>query len=296
MADYYPIIEVQAEWVLEPETLGGKQKFWYRQPGDDEPLWLFKYPRPDTGEHWAEKIAAEIAVHLEIPCARVELAIFQGARGSSAESFINDDQDLFHGNQILARHLGDYDPDQKFDQSGHTLKNIWLAFEQIFENPDGSDSAKARFAEFIVLDAIIGNRDRHHENWGVARRHTEAGLVGYLAESFDHASSLGRELQDIRRDGLLANNRVSNYSERDGGGIYWSESDKNGPSPLELARLAYGEYPEILGVALAKVSRLDQEKLEDIFKGIRGEWMSQSARRFASQLINYNCKELKGLV
>ena len=54
----FPVIEIQPKWVLEPEALGSKEKFWYRQT-DKEARWLFKYPQTNTGQHWAEKIAAE---------------------------------------------------------------------------------------------------------------------------------------------------------------------------------------------------------------------------------------------
>ena len=60
MAESYPIIEVDPEWVG-PEDMGSKQKFWYRRADEQEPAWLFKYPQANTGQHWAEKIAAEIA-------------------------------------------------------------------------------------------------------------------------------------------------------------------------------------------------------------------------------------------
>ena len=58
MSDEYPIVTVEPEWVINPEEMGGKTKFWYGKP-DDNTNWLFKYPRPNTGEHWAEKIASE---------------------------------------------------------------------------------------------------------------------------------------------------------------------------------------------------------------------------------------------
>ncbi len=114
--DFFPIEQVQREWVLESEHLGGKEKFWYRKP-DEDVVWLFKYPRPNSGEHWAEKIAAEIGDLLDISCARVELAIFQGDRGSSSKSFLLQNQQLFHGNQVLARLLGNYDATKRFNQS-----------------------------------------------------------------------------------------------------------------------------------------------------------------------------------
>ncbi|MEP7367156.1 MAG: HipA-like protein, partial [Acidobacteriota bacterium] len=55
--DFYPIVSIQAGWVLEDEAMGSKRKFWFRESGDGAD-WLFKYPQPNTGQHWAEKLAA----------------------------------------------------------------------------------------------------------------------------------------------------------------------------------------------------------------------------------------------
>ena len=38
--------------------------------------------------------------------------------------------------------------------------------------------------------------DRHHENWGILRERIATGWLDCLAPTFDHASSLGRELVD----------------------------------------------------------------------------------------------------
>ena len=204
MTDYYPIVEVQPDWVFQPEQMGGKAKFWYLEPNEDISNWLFKYPRPNTGEHWAEKIAAEVAGFLQIRYAQVKLATFEGFCGSASRSFLSDDPQLFHGNQILAHHVRDYDPRQQFGRTRHTLENIWLGLDHVFVEPAGVQAAKTQFAEFLVLDAVIGNTDRHRENWGVVGKRAGGGWVGYLAPSFDHASASGRELNqsqgEIRRD------------------------------------------------------------------------------------------------
>ena len=278
-SDFYPIEEVQPEWVLHREDMGGKRKFWYRNP-DEETTWLFKYPRKESGEHWAEKIAAEIAGVLEIPCARVELAVFNGIRGSASESFLDEHQELFLGNQILARHIEEYDPDlPRFEQSRHTLENIWVALEHVFEDTEGTVASKVRFAEFLVLDAIIGNTDRHSENWGVARRSEEGKWVEYLAWSFDHASSLGRELQDVERERRLNNSQVSAYSEspKGRGGIFWSDSDKHGPHPLELVRLAFGQYKAFLEPSLEKLASLGDGEIAEVVVRVPRDWMSDAA-------------------
>lgn len=74
-------MEVKSEWERESEDMGSKRKFWYNN--QDSGKWLFKYPRGDSGEHWAEKIAAEVAGILGIDHAIVELAVFEGSMGST---------------------------------------------------------------------------------------------------------------------------------------------------------------------------------------------------------------------
>lgn len=60
--------------------------------GDSE-RWLFKYARLSngqvTGEHWAEKVASEVAGLLHIPHARVELATLDGSQAASADASPN---------------------------------------------------------------------------------------------------------------------------------------------------------------------------------------------------------------
>ena len=249
--DHYPVELVQPDRVLQREDVGGKEKFWYRGP-DDDVAWLFKYPRPNSGEHWAEKIAAEIAELLGISCARVELAVFGGTRGSASESFLDHNEELLLGNQILSTHVDYYDPDlRRFEQSQHTLDNIWKSFERVFDDQEGTDAAKTRFAGFLILDAVIGNTDRHNENWGVVRRYDDGKWVGYLAPSFDHASSLGRELSDEKREQRLKNDQIGNYSKKAKGGIFWSETDRHGPCPLDLVNLAFDQYNAFYGPAVS---------------------------------------------
>ena len=295
MPDAYPIVIVEPEWVINPEEMGGKTKFWYGKP-DDNTNWLFKYPRPNTGEHWAEKIAAEVAAVIGTTHAKVELAQFQGERGSVTESFALEGRELFHGNELLEITIEDYDPTAKFHHSHHTLKNIWLALERIFERPETAENAKLLFAEYLVLDAIIGNTDRHHENWGILRRRVGDEGRGFIAPSYDHASSLGRELRDERRDRLMAENRVGDYAEKGRGAIYWSEDGRHGPSPLELVRRAIHAYPYIFQPAILKLEKFDMGSLSKIVNRVSTDWMTPSASTFAIALMNYNCEQLRRLI
>lgn len=269
--------------------MGTKPKFWCSHPGEDTP-WLFKYPQPGTGQHWAEKIAAEIARCLGIPHAVVELATFKGERGSASRSFAVRGRQLIHGNEALARRIP-YDAEKRFGQSAHTLDNIFRTIESVFRREAGAAAAKRLFAAYVVLDALIGNTDRHHENWGFSIRRTRTGHRGFLAPSFDHASSLGRELRDEKRERLLRDGRVGHYCERGRGAIYWTDAGRHGPSPLGLLRRATAESPELFLLPIATVASR-REILDSPVRRVPDGWMSKTARQFALEVLRYNAAEI----
>ena len=294
VVDQYPVIEVDAA-DARPEDMGSKSKFWYTRR-EDGAQWLFKHPRPGTGEHWAEKIAEQVAVLLEIPRGEVELAVFGETRGSATKSFVGDDQDLDHGNQILERAEEGYDEDRRFHQSRHTLHSVMQGIDRVFESTESAERAKRRFAEYAALDALIGNTDRHHENWGVVRSRAASGWDVSLAPSYDHASSLGRELTDERRDARLKGGGVGGYLNRGRGGIYWEQGDRRAPSPLQLALLAVERYPDIFVPALRNLDKLSESDIVRIVNRVPDDWMSESARLFAISIMRHNIAKLQEVV
>ena len=292
MADPHRIVEVKSEWVIDREDMGTKTKFWYRDP-DGGVEWLFKYPRPNTGEHWSEKVAAEVASVIGVRHAKVELAELAGERGSATKSFARGGWALYHGNQMLKWIVRGYEPKRRFRQSQHTLADIFEGMDRVFVRPEAASRAKRTLAEYAVLDALIGNTDRHHENWGLLRRREGGVLKGFVAPSFDHATSLGRELLDERRDRFLAENRVGGYAEKGRGAIYWSEDERRGPSPLELVRRAVRTYPDLFRPAVLKLTGIDKNVFSQIVDRIPSDWMTSSARVFAVTLLFYNYNQLK---
>ena len=59
-------------------------------------------------------------------------------------------------------------------------------------------------ASYALLDGLIGNTDRHHENWMVDYIYYQGDQRYKVFPSFDHASSLGRELAEERRRDILS--------------------------------------------------------------------------------------------
>jgi len=294
LATVFDTLTVAPNSLIRDEQLGSKSKFWFDLNGN---AWLFKQAREHTGEDWAEKVAAEIALRIGVDAAEVELAEYQGRRGSASWSFVQPGESLVHGNEILAGQILGYDPQKRLKQSDHTLANIIAAVDKMV--PSVSTLVLEDLAGYLVLDALVGNTDRHHENWGFLTRYedTDTGrrLIFRLAPSFDHASSLGRELRDDRAEAILAAGGIEAYVRHGYGGIYWRSNDRKGANPLQLVELASQMYPQFFGKSLRAVAAMPIAELLAVVDEVPAAVMSDASRRFTKALLAFTHTVLSGL-
>jgi len=287
---------------LGPEPLGSKRKFWALLT-DETQLWLFKFARAGSGEHWAEKLGSELAGLLGLPAARVELATLDDHHGVLVESIIPHEWnqrlnqpvrlgELIHGNEVLTGYIEQYDRTKLRGQTEHTYVNIANALKVAVPD-DRYAEVMTRFAGLLVLDALIGNTDRHHENWALLRVSEGSGSIG-LAPSYDHASSLGRELQDERRKELLASG-VDEYVRKGRGAIFGQSKGRHADNPLELVRWAAGGNPAWFRPWLDRAGQMTREQVDDVLARMPDVVMSQTAKDFCRAFLCYTLNVLKGM-
>jgi hypothetical protein len=291
MNDPYSIIDVRQEWVRDVEQLGSKPKVWFEMDGT---RWLFKEARENTGENWAEKVASEVAALLDLPTHHVELAVRDGRMGCAAKSFLTGGQILVHGNELLGGIITGYDKDKERGQSDHTFDNIVTVLECLFETTRPRTAACLRMVGYLVLDALVGNTDRHHQNWGVVLepRRGEDGVLRihsmHLAPTFDHASSLGRELTDEARKRLLDEAALERYARRGKGGIFGESSARHGLSPIAVVELLAVRYPNFLHPWREKLRALGEPDFKSIIDRVPGALISPNARAFVLAFLEFN--------
>lgn len=296
MSEIYHILKLQSDSPELIEQLGSKPKFWFWLHGDKDRPWLFKYARENTGEHWSEKVAAEVAQLLELSAARVELAEFNGKRGIASRSFVprREGYDLVHGDELLAGHVIGYDRDKTFRHSSHSIHNIVTAVAAVFPDPDTREQQLSRLAGYLVLDALIGNTDRHHQNWGVLRHAKQTGETGYeIAPTFDHASSLGRNEPEENLQRRLRENTVLAYARKGRGGIYWLSSDLKGANPLQLVESAAVKWPNYFRPWLQRVHALNEANFRAIITKIPADWMNETQKEFCLRFLTATSSELR---
>ncbi|MGH9426693.1 MAG: hypothetical protein ACRD2L_10395, partial [Terriglobia bacterium] len=235
----------------------------------------------------SEKIASEIAALLKIRAAKVELAEFQGRRGSACRSFVfrTRGQGLIHGSEILAGRVFGYDKTRMRGQNQHSISNIITAVEQSFAR-NRRRRQLTILSGYIFLDALICNTDRHHDNWGFLRWRPSRGKpLHSVAPSFDHASSLGRELSDERRKGLMEGGKMLRYIQKGHGGVFWDEGSSKGANPMELAVRAARRSPYYFRPWFEQLRQLDSTAFHDIVDRVPDERMGQIAKSFSKEFL-----------
>lgn len=280
------ILEIDPTWRRGIEDMGSKPKFWFRY--QDE-MWLFKQARLNTGEHWAEKIASEVAELMGLPTHQALIASYEGNLGCAVRSFLKPGQTLVHGNELMAGLIDGYDKSKHRGQADHNFDNIVTTLERKFSVPEIRRNISLRFVGYMMLDALVGNTDRHHENWGVVQtfsikdnregKKLSISLKTGLAPTFDHASSLGRELLDEARERLISDPAaLRRYIRKGTGGIFRDAAAKKGLAPIALAELIRQGYPKLYEPWSNRIAALPDDFAQPLLNGIPYLYMSPVAK------------------
>jgi hypothetical protein len=284
-------------WVIAAvEQLGTKPKRWIVHP-DTRELWLMKDATFNTradgstyakGDDWAERIATEVSDALGLPAARTELAVARAARADTnaviSRMVLADAESLVHGNELLAE-IG-ITGETGHDRTGYTLGAVERVLATVApsdQRPDGF-SAWDCFAGYLLLDALIGNTDRHQENWAVI-----ANGGRRLAPTFDHASSFGFQLDDEQRVHHLTT----------------SDQNQSADAYADRARSRFEASPHPVDVAAEALSTVEAEvrahwiercrafpDVADIVDRVPSGRMSRPARALAVAIFNRNRNRL----
>jgi hypothetical protein len=305
MAQQPFILEVDPKWRRGIEDMGSKPKFWFRY--QDE-MWLFKQARPNTGEHWAEKVASEIAELLKLPTHQVRIAQYEGHMGCAVKSFLKKQDILVHGNELLAGSIKGYDKDKQRGQADHHFSNIVTTIEKWFPEKKYREVESLRIVGYFVFDALVGNTDRHHENWGMLLKRVmppgggkqkieQVRFQVTVAPTFDHGSSLGRELLDDRARLLLADPKgIQRYIRKATGGIFENDQARKGLSPMALVELIAATYPDLVKPWRNRIAALPEDFAVPLLAGVPESCMSPASREFVLAFLSESRKMITSIL
>ncbi len=283
----------------EDETLGTKFKFWYYDENDDKIL----FKRGRDNEDWSEKIAAELAHAIGVPAADVELAELEGTRGIVSPTFLAPHEHLHHGNELLMGLDHEYPQEERYHVGQHTVQAVMSALEHFEASPTPLEAppiepwtATAQMVGYLMLDAVIGNTDRHHENWAVTMR----GDAASLAPTYDHASSLGRNEPErkarLRVEGGDPRVTVEAYVARARSAFYASREATKPLTTLEAFEAAAALHPAAGRAWYARLARITASEVENLFERLPDDRISAVHRRLAARMIVVNTQRIAEVV
>lgn len=269
------------------EPLGTKDKFWVQE--SDGTKWLFKLAREKhgvvRGEDWAEWLVHGLANLLGVPTACVRPARWNGRRGIISRSVVAADQRLEHGNELLAGVDPAYDMDAFRRNVGYTVEAVRMSLEGVGA-PVGSPDLEQLsgfdvWAGYVVLDAWVAGRDRHHENWAAVR--DDEGR--WLAPSFDHGNALGFQESDAVRAELAEHpDRLLTWARR-GRSHHFAGRPTLVAVAKEALDLASAEGVNLWRTRLDMVQTRAVQELLDL---VPSDLLSVPSRRFCLRLLQLN--------
>lgn len=291
------VLEVSGWAPAEDEFLGTKPKMWLYGPpadGDEAVRWLWKAATTNRdrlrgdflkGDDWAEVVASRVGAALGIPVAEVVLAENNNMPGIVSRSFLQEDEILVHGDELIEEVTDDR---SARGRESFTLANVASALSDC-RPPSEHEVLRTAldwFAGFLVLDALVGNTDRHEQNWGAIQSPDGSRR---LAPSFDHASCLGFMLHDDVRAEYLVDagpgRTVVDYAAR-------AKPKMQGyASPLDAAVATLGRTERAARKWWSDaVDHVDA--LEPFLAGLPESRLTPAAAEFASALYRQNHEAL----
>jgi hypothetical protein len=246
------------EW-SSPSKGSRPQKIFSDPKSDEE--YFFKQSSPKyPSEFWSEIIASEIGLLAGFPLLVYDAATYQGTLGCLSKSMVPSPlYQLYHGIDVLRDYLPHFEMSNK---PVHSFQQIMELCEQTEE----FKSFKKNFIQMILFDALIGNTDRHTENWAfivelnfqpqlpknirLIPKRNWRNYIPFLktkiiydiegridlnvkrmvsfSHIYDSGSCLGRELSDQRIYELLNDKKqLSSYLDRSKHEICWNDKKIN---------------------------------------------------------------------
>ena len=213
---------------------------------------IFKYEHPDyiCSEACSEKLCYEIARILGYKCAKIEFARDEEDKLGVLNYLFIDVNKVEHTDAISYLNKSNEER-TKF----YTISNIKKCLDELNQN------LFYNFLQIMVFDALVGEQDRHEENWGIESKNGEYSL----SPLYDNGDNLLTEFKNEIYAEEFYNKRKSfdSYIKRSKTVIY-KEDVSIRYKHFELIQYLNGLYHDKMQLELKKLTKLTDEAIEEI--------------------------------
>ncbi len=239
------------------------------------------YPNESITEH----LLTRIGQLLDLQMAESYLVSAHGQIRFLSRYFLERNQNLVHGAEIFADYLKDEQFVEEVEQEGATQDMFTFQFikDAIQEQfPDQARSILKGYTQMLAFDAIVGNNDRHHYNWGVVvhghRRHEP-----YFSPIYDSARALfwnneESKLEDMKKnpDSQRLPAFIARYVKNSRPKTGWD--GVNRPDHFALIQKIYQNYPDLRSVMSDLCHEQLLQRIRETLNGEFGPLMSALRR------------------
>lgn len=261
-----------AEFGIFPQGARAKDAIFSPQiPGLDqvrpETRYLFKRSKrsyPD--QFWGEVVAYRVGclMGLKVPPAFCAVNRDREHVGALIEWFYGKNEILTHGGDLMTRVRPGYD---RGKGTQHNLEDISTLMTAAERGGRFAENWRSWWADALLFDALIGNTDRHQDNWGLIRDPT-AGKHRQLrlAPLFDNGTSLGHE-RFVERVRGWTDAQLNDYISKGTHHVKWVVDVEPVPEinkHLELLQTVWATWQGTLDLARARLS-FSEENLRECY-------------------------------
>lgn len=246
------------------EGSGRSEKLWLVNP-ENKAIGLFKFTKSDyTTEHISEKIAMQLAKLVDIECMEVEIGKYNNRVGSLSYRINDDDENLIEGIQLINKYYPNYNPETLYDD----INKEYYSFEMILNSLSDYDFCR-EFLKIPVFDFLIGNTDRHQNNWAIVQNENER-----LCPLYDNGSSLCCYIKENNIDDYLGNDKVrfnSLIDTKSTSRIRVDKYIKKEPTQLNVLKFMREYYYEdIIDIVNRIINNITEENIDIILREYTG--------------------------
>ena len=207
-----------------------------------------------VSEACSEKMAYEIAKILGYKCAEIELANDEEGELAILNYLFINIRNAEH--MDAASYLNIHDNERS---TNYTISNIKKTLDEL---------DKELFKDFIrlmIFDALIGEQDRHEENWGIEKINGKY----YFSPFYDNGCSLLRNFKDetyakFYYDGVKNFDAYINNSKT----IIYKEDNKSKYKHFELIKYLYNYETDVVKKELLNLKKLTDEEIKNVVNKI----------------------------
>lgn len=260
------------------EGSGRSEKIWLTNP-DTGQTGLFKFKKDKTTtDHFSECIASDIASLIGLPCAKIEVGTYNNREGSMSYNIKKPGQTLIEGVYCISSVYKNYDVKELKDHdtnAHYSLEMIQTALEpfKLFD----------KFLPILIFDFLIGNSDRHQNNWALI----EENRTYQICSLYDNSSSLCAYINEEKIDLYLGNDINmwrSLVDTKSKSILYIKCKDKKRPTHLEvvtyLQRYHYNQTFEFVKSISISITDISVSKILNKYT----EGLSEKKERFNSKI------------